>query len=431
MAQPKGMGMNEVGAVILGAIVLRALAQLGLGWLNGREVCRHAEQMPEALAGVVDPVTYRRAVDYTLARNRLDQVEVLVETAVVVGMLYSGVLPWWVGTVERVLGASAWAQALMVFGALLLLFMAGWPLQWYRQFRLEQAFGFNTMTPRLWMMDRLKGVVLSAVLGLPCLVLLLQVAGWAGASWWFYGWLVVAGYQLLLMGLGPALILRWFNRFTPLPEGPLRERLLALGERTGFPLRQIVVMDGSKRSRHANAFFAGAGRWRKVVLFDTLIQQLTEPEMEAVLAHEIGHYRRGHLLKLLALNLAGTLAGFAAVGWLMRQEAVWAAFGLPAGSLASALLLVFLAGGAVTFWLTPLWNLCSRRFEYEADAFAVRTLGSASPFISALRRLQRENLSNFTPHPWYSTFYYSHPTWWEREAALRRSEEAAGGAAAG
>ena len=204
------------------------------------------------------------------------------------------------------------------------------------------------------------------------------------------------------------------------PE-PLQRRapLLALGERTGFHSKSIQVMDGSKRSRHSNAFFTGFGRFRKIVLFDTLVQQLQEDELEAVLAHEIGHYKRRHIPKMLIGSAVGLLAGLFAISWLAGEEWFYRAFGFQPGSIVRAFLLFSLLSGVVTFWLGPLFNMLSRRFEYQADAYASRTMGGPSPLIHALRKLNEKNLSNLTPHPLYSGFYYSHPTLLERETALR------------
>ena len=239
---------------------------------------------------------------------------------------------------------------------------------------------------------------------------------------------VVTAFQLLLMLIAPVVIMPLFNKFTHLPEGSLRHRLFALARRTGFPTRSIEVMDGSKRSRHSNAFFTGFGRFRKIVLFDTLIAQLAEPELEAVVAHEIGHYKKRHILKLLGVSISGVFIGFAAVAWLARQEWFYRAFGFEyhadfAGSRAweivPAMLLFSLLAETIGFLFSPLVHLWSRRFEYEADAFAQATMNDAQPLIQALRKLTEKNLSNLTPHPLFSGFYYSHPTLLERERALQ------------
>ncbi len=230
-------------------------------------------------------------------------------------------------------------------------------------------------------------------------------------------------FQLVMLVLAPIIILPLFNKFTPLAEGSLRERLLALGQRTGFTARTIQVMDGSKRSRHSNAFFTGFGRFRKIVLFDTLIQQLSEPELEAVLAHEIGHYKKRHIPKMLAWSAFTTLAGFFVLSWFAKQEWFYRGFGFPyePGRIAPALLLFALLAGTVTFWLSPLAHWWSRKYEYQADAYAARTMNETQSLVGALRKLNEKNLSNLTPHPLYSGFYYSHPTLLERERALESS----------
>jgi STE24 endopeptidase len=256
------------------------------------------------------------------------------------------------------------------------------------------------------------------------LALVLKVIEWTGTNWWLWAWAIVVAFQLLLLLIAPAVIMPLFNKFTPLAEGVLRERLFALAKRTGFPTRSIDVMDGSKRSRHSNAFFTGFGRFRKIVLFDTLVAQLSEAELEAVLAHEIGHYKKRHVIKLLAVSIGGMLLAFAAIAWLARQEWFYRAFGFAASggftpaAVVPAMLLFGLLAGTLSFWFTPLVNLWSRRFEYEADAFARIVMGEPQSLVGALRKLNEKNLSNLTPHPLYSGFYYSHPTLLERERAL-------------
>jgi STE24 endopeptidase len=292
------------------------------------------------------------------------------------------------------------------------------PFDWWEQFHLEQKYGFNQSTPKLWVTDKIKGVMLAFVIGFPLLWALLSLVRWAGDRWWIWGFALVFGFQLLMLVLYPKLILPLFNKLTPLPEGDLRQRLLALGDRTGFRAQAIEVMDGSKRSAHSNAFFTGFGRFRRIVLFDTLVNQLTPEELEAVLAHEIGHYRRGHIPKMIAVSAVMMFAGFAAIAWLARQPWFNQSFGFPAGVLAPTFLLFGLLSGLVTFWFTPVMNFVSRRHEYEADAFARNAMGGIESMLGALRKLAQKNLSNLTPHPWYSAFFYSHPTLVERERAL-------------
>jgi STE24 endopeptidase len=223
-----------------------------------------------------------------------------------------------------------------------------------------------------------------------------------------------------MMIVAPVLIMPLFNKFTPLPEGNLRDCLLGLGERAGFRARDIQVMDGSKRSRHSTAFFTGLGRFRKIILFDTLVQQLEQDELESVLAHEIGHYKKGHILKTIALSLGGLLPIFYVVAVLAKADWFLRGFGFAPGDIVPALLLISLLAGLVTFWVSPLFHVLSRRHEYEADAYAAALIKKCQPLIAALRKLNEKNLSNLTPHPFYSGFYYSHPTLLERETALRK-----------
>src|SRR5262249_43603621 len=302
------------------------------------------------------------------------------------------------------------------------------PFTWYAQFKLEARFGFNTTTMKTWVLDRLKGFFFAVLLGFSLLVLVLKLIEWTGPNWWICAAAVVIAFPLLLLLISPAVIMPLFNKFTPLQDGALRERLFALAQRTDFPTRSIEVMDGSKRSHHSNAFFTGFGRFRKIVLFDTLVAQLAEPELESVLAHEIGHYKRRHILKSLCVSIAGVFIGFAAIAWLARQQWFYQAFGFEhhtgfstsrACGIVPAMLLFALLAGTISFWFSPLIHIWSRRFEYEADAFARETMGDAQPLIQALRKLTEKNLSNLTPHPFYSGFYYSHPTMLERERALR------------
>lgn len=408
-----------VAAIALLLILARWAAQLWLEQLNRRQVVAHAGAVPEAFKGVMDEATYAKSVSYTLAKGRLEQVEATWNSAVLLAVLLSLVLPWAFHGCIQWLGGSAWAMGAFLLGVGIALSLPGLPLDWHDQFRLEERFGFNTTTQKVWWLDRLKGLLLAIVLGYPLLVLVLKLVEWTGAWWWLWAWGALLGFQLLMLVLAPVLILPLFNKFTPLPEGALRERLLGLAARTRFRARSIQVMDGSKRSRHSNAFFTGFGRFRKIVLFDTLIEQLAAPELEAVLAHEIGHYQKKHILKMLLVSAVSSLAGFWLISLLAGQEWFYRSFGFEPGSMVPALLLFGLLSGVITFWLSPLAHWWSRRHEYQADAFAAEVMSEPGPLISALRKLNAKNLSNLTPHPFYSGFYYSHPTLLERERALR------------
>ena len=408
-----------IPGLVAGLIAARWLTELALGLANRRHVLAHAHAVPGAFQAAVDETTYGRSVQYTLARNRFSLFSDGWDVLVLLLVLFSGILPWGYDWFQAHWGTSAGAMGAFLFVVGVALALPGWPVHWLEQFRLEQRFGFNTMTQRTWWLDRAKGLLLALLLGYPLLVLVLKLVEWAGAQWWIWAWGVFVAFQLLMLVLAPVLILPRFNKFTPLPEGTLRDRLLALAERTRFRAAGLQVMDGSKRSRHSNAFFTGLGRFRKIVLFDTLIQQLTVAELEAVLAHEIGHYKLRHIVKLLAGAVAASLAGFFVLGWLAGQGCFYRAFGFVPGQVTPALLLFGLLAGVITFWLAPLRHRWSRIYEYQADAFAARTLGETQSLISALRKLNEKNLANLTPHPWYSAFYYAHPTLLEREQALR------------
>lgn len=409
-----------ISAVVV-LILAKLAAQFWLERLNRGEVLRHRERVPEAFREVVDEPTYGKAVEYTLAKSKFSQFELPWGTAVLLLVLLTGVLPRSYEAWRGAAGSGAWALSGYLLAVGMVLAIPDLPLGWVEQFRLEERFGFNTTTQKTWWMDRVKGLVLAVILGWPLLALVLKLVEWMGDWWWLWAWGLILGFQLLMMVLAPILILPLFNKFTPLPEGDLRERLLKLGERTGFHSRSIQVMDGSKRSRHSNAFFTGFGRFRKIMLFDTLLQQLEDEEIEAVLAHEIGHYKRRHIPKMLAGSAAGLLLGLFVIAWLANREWFYRAFGFEPGSVVPALLLFSLLSGVITFWIGPVIHFASRRFEYQADAYAARTMGEAGPLTTALRKLNEKNLSNLTPHRLYSAFYYSHPTLLEREAALKKA----------
>jgi len=408
----------KIRLLVIGLILGRWVAELGLEWFNRRNILAHAGAVPDRVTGIVDAPTYARSVQYSLAKGRFRRLELTFSTGLLLIVLFTGVLPAGYAAMIGSFGESVWALAGFIFLTGIALSVVGLPLDWYAQFRLEERFGFNTSTQKTWWLDRLKGLSLGIILGYPLLVLLLSFLRWTGWWWWLYAWAALLIFQLLMTLLAPVLILPLFNKFTPLGEGSLRQRLLKLAEQTQFRAQSIQVMDGSKRSRHSNAFFTGLGAFRKIVLFDTLIQQLSEPELEAVLAHEIGHYKKKHIPKMLAASAGASLLGFYCLAVLANQAWFYRAFGFQPGNSAAAFLLFGLLAGVVTFWFSPWAHLWSRRYEYQADRFAAQAMGEPSSLIGALRKLNEKNLSNLTPHPLYSGFYYSHPTLLEREAAL-------------
>jgi STE24 endopeptidase len=406
-------------AIAAALLLVRLLTELWLDALNRAEVRRHAKSPPPAAAAIMDNTTYAKSVAYTLEKSRFGAVSGLFDTLVLAMVIFGGVLPALFAETSAWAEPSAmWDDALFLILAGLLLSIPGLPFDWWSQFRIEQRYGFNRSSAGLWVADKFKGLLLGLAIGFPLLWLLLLLVEWTGAVWWIWGAGVLLGFQLLMMVLYPKLILPLFNKLTPLPDGPLRTRLMALAEKAGFRARTIEVIDGSKRSGHSNAYFTGFGRFRRIVLYDTLIAQLTPEELEAVLAHEIGHYRLAHIPRMIGLSALLTAGGFFALAWLADNPEFNEAFGFPGFEQAPSFLLFGLLSGTVTFWLLPLTNLLSRRHEYQADAFARDAVGGAAPMIGALRKLAQKNLSNLTPHPWYSAFHYSHPTIAERERAL-------------
>lgn len=410
--------MSWFAGAALALILAKLAAELWLAAINRRHVLAHANKVPDVFKDTVDDATYAKSAQYTLARSRFGQFNDVYDALILLVVLLSGVLPWAWNTFHQHFGSSVTSMAAFLFVVGIAISLPGLPVSWVEQFRLEEKFGFNTTTQKTWWLDRVKGLLLALVLGYPLLVLMLKFVEWKPDHWWLWAWGVMMGFQLLMTVLAPVLIMPLFNKFTPLPDGSLRERLNGLANRTAFLAKSIQVMDGSKRSRHSNAFFTGFGKFRKIVLFDTLVAQLSEPELEAVLAHEIGHYKKKHIPKMLAASALGTLAGFYAIAWLSKQDWFYRAFGFEPGSVAPAFLLFGLLAGAVTFWLSPVLHAWSRRYEYQADAYAANVMNEPRSLIGALRKLSEKNLSNLTPHPYYSGFYYSHPTLLERERAL-------------
>ncbi len=403
---------------------------LELGWdaflilLNLRHARRHAAAILPAFAETVDVDTYARSVSYTLARGRL----ALLAQAVSSAALLAAVLTGFLGIAEaaaRMLPFHRYLQGITFVGGLAILsWLIGLPWSLYSTFAIEARFGFNRVTPRLFVVDALKGLAVSAAIGVPVLLGLFWFMDATGALWWIWAFAAMAGFQLLVSIVYPVAIAPLFNRFTPLPEGALREAILGLSARLGFRTKGVFVMDGSKRSRHSNAYLAGLGRVKRIVLFDTLVQTADQEEVLSVLAHEIGHAKRHHVRASLIVSLALSLAGFWIAGLLLRWPALFQAFGFREASPHALLVLLAFCAGPFTFFLAPLSSMWSRRREYEADRFAVQAMGTAAGMKSALLRLSRENLSNLTPHPLYSFFHYSHPTLAERIAALEAQEAA-------
>ncbi len=413
--------MNTILTAFIALLILKYATSTILDVLNMRHANSKSAEVPETFRDFIDLPTYQKSVAYTVSKTRFGLVNDLYDTIILAVVVLSGLLPWLYSALSTVFGFGTWGQALVLFLVAVLLGLPGLPFEWWSTFRLEERFGFNKSTQKLWLMDKVKGFLLGFVIGYPLLAVLIFLVSSAGDLWWLWGFSVFFVFQLVMVVAYPMFIMPLFNKMEPMEEGELKQRLFALADRTGFKAQTILVIDGSKRSGHSNAFFSGFGRFRRIVLYDTLIEQMEHEELEAVLAHEIGHYQMGHIPKMIALSAVTTFGMFALLGWLAEGTWLAAAFSFSedvSGEFVPVLLLFMLLSGLLTFWLSPFTSLWSRKHEYEADAFARDAMDSAEPLIRALRKLHRENLSNLTPHPTYSRFYYSHPTLLERERSL-------------
>lgn len=418
--------MTTLEIVFATALVLKMGAELVLESVNRGHVLKFSKEAPEGLGDVMDADTYTKSNEYTLAKSRFGSMVLVFDAVVLAVVVLSGVLPVLFGWWSERFGDSNMYSALFLIAVTTLMSIPGIPFDYWSQFKIEERFGFNRSTLKLWITDKIKGGIIGFLIGFPLLWLLISLVGWLGSAWWIYAFIIMMAFQLLMMVLYPMLIMPLFNKLSPLEEGPLRDRLMALSDRAGFKAKTIQVIDGSKRSGHSNAYFTGFGKFRRIVLYDTLIEQLSEEELEAVLAHEIGHYKKGHIPKMIAVSALMMLAAFWIIDFLLHSSAFFEGFGFSPleigaiGNLGIAMLLFSFLGGLVTFWIGPVFHGMSRKHEYEADAFARDAVGDWKPLSGALRRLSEKNLSNLNPHPLYSGFHYSHPTLLERERAMKK-----------
>ena len=421
------MQVSLVTWAFAAALMLSLAVKLWLTTRQTRHVAQHRDAVPRPFAATVTLQAHQRAADYTLAKGRFGLLMTAFGSAVLLGWTLLGGLDA-LNTVLRDalqprFGDMAYQLALLAafaaIGSVIEL-----PLDAYSTFRIEQAHGFNRMTWKLWLIDLLKGTVLGAVIGLPLAALILWImgaTGGAGGLWWLWAWFAWVGFNLLLLVLYPTVIAPLFNKFEPLPDEALKARVQALMARCGFAAKGLFVMDGSRRSAHANAYFTGLGAAKRVVFFDTLLQRLSPREVEAVLAHELGHFKHKHVLQRMVGIFGFSLLGLALLGWLARQSGFYLGLGvspnLAAPNDALALLLFMLALPPFTYFVSPLMAHFSRRHEFQADAYACAQADGGA-LASALLKLHEDNAATLTPDPLYVRFYYSHPPASERLAAL-------------
>jgi len=381
-------------------------------WLTARQsrhVRGHRDAVPQSFSGAIPLSAHQKAADYTVAKSRVAMAEVCLSAALVLMLTFGGLLQWLSDAWARVVPAFGIAHGVaLIVTVVMLLAALELPLTLYRTFVVEARFGFNRMTPKLFAIDLAKQALLSAALGIPLVTLVLWLMARMGELWWIWVWCAWAGFNLLVLLIYPAFIAPLFNKFSPLADRALAERIESLLTRCGFRSSGLYVMDGSKRSSHGNAYFTGFGAAKRIVFFDTLLARLAPGEIEAVLAHELGHFKRHHVWKRIAVLFAGSFALLWLLGRLIDLPWFYAGLNVRTMSTATALLLFVLVVPLFTFFLQPLLALHSRRHEFEADAYAV-SHASAAELERALVKLYQDNASTLTPDPLHSAFYDSHP----------------------
>ncbi|MBS3020068.1 Protease HtpX [Comamonas sp. PE63] len=409
------------------AVALQWLLRVWLVSRQVRHVAAHRDAVPPAFAHRISLSAHQKAADYTLAKAKVSLIDITLSAAVLLCWTLLGGLDWLNRWLLESMGPGLWQQLALLTGFAVISALIELPLSLYQTFRLEQRFGFNQMTPALWLGDLLKSTLVAAIIGLPLAALILWLMGSTGPLWWLWAWGAWTAFNLLLMWIFPSFIAPLFNKFEPLADESLKSRVTRLMERCGFAAKGLFVMDGSRRSAHANAYFTGFGNSKRVVFFDTLLKQLSPGEVEAVLAHELGHFKHKHISKRMVLMFGVSLLGFALLGWLSQQMWFYTGLGvsvllgpemgIAADNNALALLLFMLAVPVFSFFVTPLMSAMSRRDEFEADAYAMQQADGAQ-LASALLKLYEDNASTLTPDPWYVSFYYSHPPAVDRLARM-------------
>ena len=419
---------TSLALTFVSLLTASTLLRLWLASRQIRHVARHRGQVPSPYATTIDTAAHQKAADYTVAKTRLSVIDIGLQAALLLGWTLLGGLDALNHALLGVMQPGLLQQVALVVCFMLLGSLLELPMSWYQTFKLEEHFGFNRTTLKAWVIDGLKGAAVGAVIGIPILAMVLWLMASAGDAWWVWAWGVFMGFNLLLMVIYPTLIAPLFNSFKPLADDALATRVNALMARCGFRSKGFFVMDGSRRSAHANAYFTGFGAAKRVVFYDTFLNQLSAPEVEAVLAHELGHFHHKHIVKRVVLMALTSLGGLAALGWLSGQAWFYVGLGvepsLQGGNEALALLLFMMVTPLATFFLSPLAAASSRKHEFQADAFAA-SHASANDLAAALLKLYRDNASTLTPDPWYVWFYYSHPPASDRLSKLG----VAGGAA--
>ncbi|MCF6189411.1 MAG: M48 family metallopeptidase [Cocleimonas sp.] len=390
------------------AVVITAGVQLWLSLRQAKHVGDHRSTVPAEFADKVTLEEHQKAADYTKVKGSFGRMQLLLGTVILFLWTLGGGLNW----LDQLWRTADWGPLATGVAVLISFSMISGlidiPSSLYSTFNIEERFGFNKSTLKTFFVDMVKGTVLSMVIGIPLILLVLWLMETAGDLWWLYAWIALTAFSILMMWAYPKFIAPLFNKFKPLEEGEVLDRLTSLLKRTGFNSDGVFVMDGSKRSSHGNAYFTGFGKTKRIVFFDTLLKHLSPTQVEAVLAHELGHFKRKHVLKGMIASMTMTLVGFAILAWLMKQAWFYTAIGVEQSSTYMALILFMLVSPAFTFFIGPIMARWSRKHEFEADEFAAKE-SNANELISALVSLYKKNAGTLTPDPLYSAFYDSHP----------------------
>ncbi len=400
--------MHTFTLIFIGFLVASVLTRLWLSWRQINHIKAHQDQVPSAFAEKISLADHQKAASYSTTKISFGRIGLAWQTLWLLIWTLGGGLSllngWWLGLELSTL----WTGIAVILSLMLISSLLEIPFSLYSTFVIEEKFGFNKMTLKIWLIDLLKSSLLMLVIGTPLIAAILWLMNQAGSYWWVYAWSLWTGFSLMMIWAYPAFIAPLFNKFSALEDDSLKQRIDALLNRCGFKSKGVFVVDGSRRSAHGNAYFTGFGNNKRIVFYDTLLESLSEDEVEAVLAHELGHFKRNHIRKSLLLSIVMTFAGFALLAWLMQTPWFYSALGVDSMSTHMALLLFMLVLPVFTFFISPLFSALSRKHEFEADDFAKQQCDHRA-LISALVNLYRENASTLTPDPIHSIFYDSHP----------------------